>query len=52
MTDIGNTTKFILCVLLETIDLMLFTLTMRAHNAIRGLRNYLGIANWMDMWNR
>ena len=31
---------------------MLLTLTRLAYNAIGGLGNYLGIANWMGMWNR
>ena len=47
-----DTTNFTLCVLLESVDLMLLTLTRRAHKAIGGLGNYLGIANWMDTWNR
>ena len=45
-------TNFMLCVLLESIDLMLLTLTRRTYKAIGGLGNYLGIANWMNTWNR
>ena len=52
MTRFCDTTNFILCVLLENIDPMLLTLTRLTYNAIRGLGNYLGMANWMDMWNR
>ena len=52
MTKFCNTANFMLCVLLENIDLMLLTLTRRAYNAIGGLGSYLGIANWMDTWNR
>ena len=52
MIKLCNTTTFMLCVLLESIDLMLLTLTRLAYNAIRGLGNYLGMANWMDTWNR
>ena len=52
MIKFCNTTNFILYVLLESIDIMLLTLTKLAYNAIGGLGNYLGIANWMDMWNR
>ena len=51
MIKFCDTTIFTLCVLLESIDLMLLTLTRRAYKAIEGLGNYLGIANWMDTWN-
>ena len=44
-------TIFTLCVLLESIDVMLLTLTRQAYKAMGGLRNYLGIPNWMDTWN-
>ena len=40
-----------LCVLLESIDLMLLTLTRQAYNAIEGLGNYFSIVNWIDTWN-
>ena len=52
MNKFCDTTNFTLCVLLESIDLMLLTLTRQAYNAIGGLGNYLDIANWMDTWNR
>ena len=52
MIKFHDTTKFTLYVLLEIIDLMLFTLTRRAYKTVGGLGNYLGIANWMDTWNR
>ena len=38
-----------LCILLESIDLMLLILTRGAYKAIEGLGNDLGIANWMCM---
>ena len=52
MTNFCDTTNFILCVLLESINLMLVTLTRQAYNAIGGLGNYSCIANWMNTWNR
>ena len=52
MTNFCDTTNFMLCVLLENINVMLLTLTRQAYKAIGGLGNYLGIANWMDTWNR
>ena len=52
MTKFCDITNFMLCILLESIDLMLLTLIRLAHNAIGGLGNYSGIPNWMDMWNR
>ena len=52
MTKFCDTTDFMLCVLLESIDLMLLTLTRQAYNAIGDLGNYVGIANWMETWNR
>ena len=52
MIKFCDTTNFMLCILLESIDLMLLTLTWQAYNAIGGLGNYFGIANWMDKWNR
>ena len=51
MIKFCDTTIFTLRVLLESIDLMLLTLIRRAYKGIGGLRNYLGIANWMDTWN-
>ena len=48
MTKFCDTTNFTLCVLLESIDLMLLTFTRRAHKAIGSLGNYSGIANWME----
>ena len=38
--DVAN---FTLCVLLESIDLMLLALTRRVYKAIGGLGNYLGL---------
>ena len=52
MTKFCDTINFILCILLESIDLMLLTLTRLAYSAIGGLGNYLSIANWMDTCNR
>ena len=52
MIKFRDTTSFMLCVLLESIDLMLLALTRRAYKAVGGLENYLGIASWMDTWNR
>ena len=52
MIKFCNATNFMVCVLLESIDLMLLTLTRRAYKAIGGLENHLGIANWMQTWNR
>ena len=52
MTKFCDTKNLTPCVLLENIDLMFLTLTRWAYNAIRGIGNYLGIANWMDTWNR
>ena len=52
MTNFCNTTNFMLCVVLESIDLMLLILSRQAYKAIGGLGNYLGIANWMDTRNR
>ena len=37
MTKFCDKTNFMFCVLLESIDLMLLTLTRLAHNAIGGL---------------
>ena len=31
---------------------MMLTLTRRVYKAMGGLGNYLGIANWLDTWNR
>ena len=39
MTKLSDTTKFPLCILLESINLMLLTLTKRAYKAIGGLGN-------------
>ena len=44
--------KIMLCVLLESIDLMLLTPTRWTYKALGGLGNYSGIANWMGAWNR
>ena len=52
MIKFCNTANFTLYVLLESIDLMLLTLTRWAYKAIVGLGNYLGIAKWMNTWNR
>ena len=52
MTKFFDTMNFALCVLLESIDLMLVKLTRGAYKAIGGLGNYLDIANWMYMWSR
>ena len=52
MVKLCDATNFTLCVLLESIDLMLLTLTRQAYKAVGGLGNCLGIANWMDTWNR
>ena len=43
MTNFCDTTNVMLCILLESINLMLLTLTRSAYNAIGGLGNYLGI---------
>ena len=43
MIKFCDATNFMLCVLLESIDLMLLTLTRRAYKAIGGLGNYLGL---------
>ena len=48
MIKFCDTTNFTLCVLLESIDLMLLTFTRRPRKAIRGLQNYSSIANCMD----
>ena len=48
MTKFCNATNFTLCVLLESIDLMLLTLTRRAYNAIGGLGSYLSKSNWIE----
>ena len=42
MTKFCDTTNFMLCVLLESIDLMLLTLTRLAYNAIGGLGKKTG----------
>ena len=52
MTRFCNITNFMLYVLLESIDLMLLTLTWIAYKAIGGLGNHLDIAYWMEKWNR
>ena len=52
MTNICDTTNFTLYFLLENIDLMLLRLIKQVYKAIGCLSNYLGIANWMDTWNR
>ena len=52
MTNFYDRAIFILYILLESINLMLLTLTRQAYKAVRGLGNYLGIANWMDTCNR
>ena len=51
MGNFCYTTNFKLRVLLESINLILLTLARRAYNAIGGLGNYLGIANWIDTWS-
>ena len=43
MITFCDATNFTLCVLLESIDLMLLTLTRRVYKAIGGLGNYLGL---------
>ena len=53
MVKFCDTTNFTLCFLLESIDLILVTLTRRTcYKAIESLGNYLDIANWMCMWSR
>ena len=51
MAKFCDATNFKLCVLLESIDLMLLTLTRQAYKAVEDLGNYLGIANWNYTWN-
>ena len=43
MIKFCDATNFTLYVLLESIDLMLLTLTRHAYKAIGGLGNYLGL---------
>ena len=43
MIKFCDATNFTLCVLLESIDQILLTLTRRACKAIGGLVNYLGL---------
>ena len=43
MIKFCDATNFMLCIILESIDLMLLTLTRRAYKAIGGLGNYLDL---------